>query len=355
MSQWSSAESAALFETYAPRFKGRERLDHMAVLAELMLDKGLRADAARVCQMVLAESDGQSLAAQRARFVLSSTVPRWHYDILRDRPRLDAYARAIQAVVKPGMLVLDIGTGSGILAMMAARAGAELVVACEREPMLAEVATAIVARNGLSDRVRVINKESTMLQIGHDLPRQVDCVISEVISADLLSENVLRTMAAARNLMTEAAPTVPRRGAIHVALVQSEPRFPETIDTIAGFDLSLFNAVMQPNYFCGTVPPDALLSDGACLFSVDLSGHDTRVTAQASTQVRVQESGVAVGILQWIEIDLADGVSLETGTGAPSWSWGQSFSPLLHPVTVTAGQSVAIHGWRTLDSLLVWA
>jgi hypothetical protein len=69
----------------------------------------------------------------------------------------------------------------------------------------------------------------------------------------------------------------------------------------------------------------------------------------------VQETGVAVGILQWIEVDLAEGVSLETGTGAPSWSWGQSFSPLLHPVSVTAGQSVTIHGWRTLDSLLVWA
>lgn len=355
MSKWSSAESAALFETYAPRLKGRDRLDHMAVLAELLLDKGLRADAARVGQMVLAESDGQSLAAQRARYVLSSNVPRWHYDILRDRPRLDAYARAIEATVKPGMLVLDIGTGSGILAMMAARAGAEFVVACEREPMLAEVATAIVARNGLADRVRVINKESTMLQIGVDLPRRVDCVISEVLSADLLSENILRTMSATRNLMTEEALTVPRRGAIHVALVQSEPRFPETIDAIAGFDLSLFNTVMQPNYFCGTVPPDALLSDGACLFSVDLSGHDARATAQASTPVRIQETGVAVGILQWIEIDLAEGVSLETGTGAPSWSWGQSFSPLLHPVSVRAGQSVTIHGWRTLDSLLVWA
>lgn len=355
MSKWSSAESAQLFETYAPRFKGRERLDHMAVLAELLLDKGLRADAARVSQMVLAESDGQSLAAQRARFVLSSNVPRWHYDILRDRPRLDAYARAIEATVKPGMLVLDIGTGSGILAMMAARAGAELVVACEREPMLAEVATAIVARNGFADRVRVVNKESTKLQIGADLPRRADCVISEVISADLLSENILRTMSAARDLMTEEAPTVPRRGAIHVALVQSEPRFPETIDKIAGFDLSPFNAVMQPNYFCGTVPPNALLSDGACLFSIDLSGRDRSVTAQASTRVRVQETGVAVGILQWIEVDLAEGVSLETGTGAPSWSWGQSFSPLLHPVSVTAGQSVTIHGWRTLDSLLVWA
>ena len=355
MSEWASPESAELFESFAPTFKGDDRLDRMAGLAEMLLNKGLRFDAARLAQMILSESAGPSRATQRARFVLSVDIPRWHFDILCDDARLEAYERAIRETVKPGMLVLDIGTGSGILAMMAARAGAELVVACEREPALALIATTIVAHNGMADRIRVVCKESSALQPGVDLPRKADCVISEVIAADLLGEGVLDTMAAARrDLMADDAPTVPRRGTVHVALVREQRHFPEVLDIVAGYDLSPFNTVMKPSYFCGNIRPDALLSDDAPLFSIDLSGRDARHAEQASAPVRVRETGVAVGILQWIELDLAPGVSLASGPEALSQSWGQSFSPLQTPLPVTAGQTVAIHGWRTSEHLLLW-
>ncbi len=355
MSEWSSAEAAVLFEAFAPSFTGRDRLDRMVGLAELLFGKGLRADAARLAHMVLAENPAPSREAQRARFLLSAGLPSWHHEILRDATRLEGYERAIRATVKPGMLVLDIGTGSGILAMMAARAGAGLVVACEREPALAEVAATIVARNGLADRIRIVCKESTALQIGVDLPRQVDCVISEVIDTDLLSEGVLRTMSAARcDLMTDEAITVPRRGAIHVALVRAQRRFPETIGTVAGYDLSPFNAITRPFYYSGNASSDVLLSDNARLFSIDLSGRDIMRGEQASVEVRVREAGLAVGILQWMELDLAEGVAVVSGPDAASRSWGQSFAPLRTPTPVASGQVVTIHGWRAPDHLLLW-
>lgn len=60
---------------------------------------------------------------------------------------------AIEAAV-PGKVVLDIGTGSGLLAMMAARAGAARVIACEMNAAVAETARRIIAANGLADRMR---------------------------------------------------------------------------------------------------------------------------------------------------------------------------------------------------------
>lgn len=58
---------------------------------------------------------------------------------------------------RSGATVLDLGTGSGILAIAAARLGASRVVACDIDPEAAEVARANVARNGVSDVVSVVD------------------------------------------------------------------------------------------------------------------------------------------------------------------------------------------------------
>jgi len=67
-------------------------------------------------------------------------IPAWHFAMLNDQARNDAFERAIAKAACGRRLVLDIGTGSGLLAVMAARAGAERVVACEANTPLARVA-----------------------------------------------------------------------------------------------------------------------------------------------------------------------------------------------------------------------
>jgi type III protein arginine methyltransferase len=82
-------------------------------------------------------------------------IPVFHRGMLRDKARNLAYRQAIEATVA-GKRVLDIGTGSGLLAMMAAKAGAAHVYACESQPLLAATAREIVAANGFSDRITVL-------------------------------------------------------------------------------------------------------------------------------------------------------------------------------------------------------
>ena len=104
---------------------------------------------------------------------IAAVIPPWHAAMLNDKRRNDLFDKAIRRAIHPGSHVLDIGTGTGLLAMMAARAGAEHVTACESVGVLAEKARDIVALNGLSDKITVIHKHSRDLVLGEDLPRSI--------------------------------------------------------------------------------------------------------------------------------------------------------------------------------------
>src|SRR5687767_7106476 len=113
----------------------------------MMSGKGDQAVA--IVERALEEHPDDPLWRAAAQAVLSNGVPGYHRSMLADAPRNDFYARAIRETVRPGDVVLDIGTGSGLLAMLAAQAGAARVVACEANPALAATAREIVKRNGL--------------------------------------------------------------------------------------------------------------------------------------------------------------------------------------------------------------
>src|SRR5205085_7723988 len=103
-------------------------------------------------------SPAELVAADAA---IRAVVPRWHFEMLNDRERNDAFDAAISRVVRPGDLVLDIGTCAGLLALLAARYGAERVVSCEGVEQVADVAEQVAARNGFGDRISIVRKWST--------------------------------------------------------------------------------------------------------------------------------------------------------------------------------------------------
>ncbi|MGD9890482.1 MAG: 50S ribosomal protein L11 methyltransferase [Dehalococcoidia bacterium] len=61
----------------------------------------------------------------------------------------------LEEIVRPGMRVLDAGTGSGILAIAAIKLGAASVMAVDVEPQAISVTRENAARNGVGQRVRV--------------------------------------------------------------------------------------------------------------------------------------------------------------------------------------------------------
>src|SRR5215212_4586312 len=140
----------------APDVESKRTVDVLANLlakGEAHLDNNQFADALDCFDLALC-FDSQN---QQAQFGLnrahSQIIPRWHFEMLNDEKRNAAFEEALTNAITPDTVVLDIGSGTGLLAMMAARAGAKETITCEMVPLLAELARDTVARNGLADRV----------------------------------------------------------------------------------------------------------------------------------------------------------------------------------------------------------
>ena len=142
-----------------------------------------------------------------------------HIRMLNDRARTSAFQRAIHASVTTDDVVLDIGTGTGVLAATAALAGARHVYAIEQNRTFAALAREFFERNNLADKITVIEGNSQSAS----LPEKASVLVSEIIGNDALDEGILSTFCDARKrLLHPDARLIPQRLQIH-ALPLSMP------------------------------------------------------------------------------------------------------------------------------------
>ncbi len=158
--------------------------------------------------------------------VVSMSVERWHFPMINDERRNNAYNRAIK--VLRGQHVVDIGGGSGLLAMMAARAGAEQVVTVERVGDMAECASRVLEANGFGGKVSVVHGSSLNLKVpdlGFKGGLRPTVVLSEVLDDGLLGEGVIPTVAhARRELATPNALVIPAAAKVWAMVVNMPPQ-----------------------------------------------------------------------------------------------------------------------------------
>ena len=327
----------------------------LAVLA-MRAGKANKARALAVARDALALAPDDPEVGAIARSVLAADVPLWHFAMMRDDPRNAAYQQAIERAVKPGMRVLDIGSGSGLLAMMAARAGAAHVVTCEADPAIAAVTQQIVAANGFADRITVLNRHSTSLDAETDLGGPADLIISEIIGVDLVCEKALPSLAdAKRRLLAPGGTMIPTIGEIRVALAwwDGYAEIPAQTDQ-CGFDLSAFNQIAPCRWKIDVGTRRLhLRSDEAALMSFDLTA--TTVPDRHAALTLDSTGGPVNGVIQWIGLQLDDNGWFDNrpAHGALS-SWACIFFPFPEPLDTAAGQPVSIAARVIGDALRIW-
>ncbi|CAH8636586.1 unnamed protein product [Schistosoma intercalatum] len=152
-------------------------------------------------------------------------------DMLHDSDRNHKYRLAIEHTIKRlkqqypqnPVHVLDIGTGTGLLSMMAVNAGADLVTACESFIPMATCALNILRNNGFSDKINIIPKRSTDLIVGVDMPCKANVLVAELFDTELIGEGALETYRhAAEHLLTLDASLIPCAAQVYLQVVESQ-------------------------------------------------------------------------------------------------------------------------------------
>lgn len=242
---------------------------------------------------------------------LVEAVNDWHFAMLNDSHRNQFYWDALAACVK-GKCVMDIGSGSGLLALMAAKLGAEKVVAIEASRDMVDLARLNAEKNGQADRLQIIHGLSSKVHANC----KADVIVSETLGALMLGEGMLDYMADARQRLGKAdCQVVPRGGAqfaqlissVSLAMVSSVQK-----QCSLGFDLSAIGCLQdtgkiffskQWGFRLNSLPDLQGMSERISIFEADFQNGDRRdIPAIQHFKLRALRTGVIHAVVSSWEV-----------------------------------------------------
>ena len=294
-------------------------------------------------------------------FSASSSLPT-HHALLTDVPRVMAYAQAIARHCRD-RVVVEVGCGSGILSILAARAGARRVIAIE-EMEIADLAAAMFCSNGCADVVELHRANSRDVE----LETQADVILHEIFGVDPFEENLLPSIVdARRRFLKPGGRLLPHRVEVFCLGVEvAESTGPKgrmleqarQLEGLYGLDFGPYLDVLRqvdesrlPDGRLGLGPGSdeepfrpRVLTEPCRLLDLDLQTEDGGVAGAlaqlSSARLKVRESGRLNGLNLYFEAHLDDTTVLSTSPFAPLTTWGRHVRGVRQTLPVRAEQTV---------------
>ena len=261
--------------------------------------------------------------------------------MIADRTRTEAYARALEAAVRPGSVVLDIGCGTGLFALLACRLGARRVYAVEPGDAV-QVARELARANGMDDRIVFFQDLSTRL----DLPERADVVVADLRGALPFFGRVAESFAdARRRLLAPGGVLIPRADTFRAAPVEAEEAYRRIVgpweEGHFGLDAGAARRRVVNAWTRERFDADQLLAEPQVWTTLDYRTIE-EPDARGTLSWTAARDGVAHGFALWFDAELGDGIGYSTAPGGPPTIYGTAFFPWPRPVALREGDRVRV-------------
>ncbi len=258
-----------------------------------------------------------------------------------DEVRTGAYHAALQRAVRPGAVVLDVGTGAGMFALLACRAGARRVYAVEGEDIV-HLGRQLAAANGLADRMEFIQGMSTQLK----LPEPVDIIVSDIRGALPLHLTSLPSLIDARERwLAPGGIMIPQRDSLWVALASTPELYQARVASGGngryGLDLQLVHQMAGSDWFSAEIAHDQLVVEPRSWATIDYAHMDSPNVA-GEAHWTMDRAATVHGFAGWFEASLFDDIGFSTAPAGPLTVYKQAFFPWPQPVDLAAGDRVSL-------------
>lgn len=255
--------------------------------------------------------------------------------MLADAPRMEAYTAALRQAVTPDSVVLDLGCGPGVFALLACKFGARRVYAVEPDNVIGIAREAAVA-NGCADRIEFFESLSTEIT----LPEPATIIISDLRGVLPWFEHHLPSIIDARKrLLARNGVLIPRRDVLWAAVVEAPEQYADLVGPWQKYDLEAGTRLITNNWRKTYLSPEQFLVDPVCWYTLDYNEIET-VDVRAEISWQAARKGTAHGVAVWFDSNLADDISFSNHPAFPKLIYGAGLFPFSKPVEVSAGEQI---------------
>ena len=263
--------------------------------------------------------------------------------MLADAPRMDAYAAALRETVNRDSVVMDLGCGPGVFALLACKLGARRVYAVEPDNVIG-LAREAAAANGFADRIEFFEKLSTEIT----LPEPATIIVSDLRGVlPWFEQNISSIIDARKRLLAPRGVLIPGRDILWAAVVEAPEQYAELVSPWQNqfeLDLSAGTRFITNNWRKTHIKPEQFLAEPVCWNTIDYHEVESR-DVRAEISWRAARDGTAHGFTLWFDSELGDdtsGIGFSNHPSAPRMIYGQGFFPFSQPVEITEGDRIEL-------------
>jgi len=263
--------------------------------------------------------------------------------MIADAPRMNAYAAALRRTVNRDSVVMDLGCGPGVFALLACKLGARRVYAVEPDNVIGLAREAAVA-NGFADRIEFFEKLSTEIT----LPEPATIIVSDLRGVlPWFEQNISSIIDARQRLLAPGGVLIPRRDILWAAVVEAPEQYAELVSPWQNqfeLDLSAGTRFITNNWRKTHIKAEQFLAEPVCWNTIDYGEVESR-DVRAEISWRAARNGTAHGFTVWFDSELGDDnrdIGFSNHPSATRMIYGQGFFPFSQPVGVSENDRIEL-------------